>query len=68
MTTLNVGSSWLAGALFQTLASPHLAWPGDNFLCGSAGWRLVAGLGHGALSLSHGNTQGMHTEKPGLPG
>lgn len=37
MTTLNVRSSWLAGALFQTLASPCPAWPGDNFLCGSAG-------------------------------
>lgn len=37
MTTLHVGSSRLAGALFQTLASAHLAWPGDNFLCGSAG-------------------------------
>ena len=37
MTTLGVRSSWLAGALFQTLASPRPAWPGDNFLCGSAG-------------------------------
>lgn len=31
-------------------------------------WRLLAGLGHGAVSLSHGNTLAMHTQKPGLPG
>lgn len=30
-------SSWLADALFQTLASLCPVWPGDNFLCGSAG-------------------------------
>lgn len=34
---LSTTLSWLAGALFQTLASPGPAWPGDNFLCGSAG-------------------------------
>lgn len=30
-------SSWLAGALSQTLASPCPVWPEDNFLRGSAG-------------------------------
>lgn len=31
-------------------------------------WHLLARLGHGALSLSHGNALAMHTQKPALPG
>lgn len=53
--------------LFSKIWHPP-AWLGQGIISSvvQLAWRLLAGLGHGALSLSHGNTQAMHTQKPGL--
>lgn len=70
MTILNARSSWLLWLVFFSKLWHPPAWLGRGNISSvvQLACHLLEGLGLCDLSLSHGNTQAMYTQKPGLPG